>query len=568
MPTDNYLYELREMLAAAWRRRWLVVIVSWLACGFGWAYVAMLPDTYVSTARIYVDTQTLLGPLLKGIAVQTDIRPEVAMMQTTLLSRPNLAEVARLTDLDLEVTTPEDAEKLFDRLSNSTEIEGQGKNLFMISFTDRSPTLAKSVVQALLAIFVEANLGHNRADMETASEFIEVQIEQYERKLKAAELRLAEFKIENAGTLGAGGFTAQFDAARRDHVNAGIVYNEAVIRRDQLRAQLVTIPEFLEVETPPQIVVAGGPEAPAKSPLLTRIENLERNLDGLRLRYTERHPDVVSTKRILGELRRQYQEEEAEADQAASDGTSEDAEPVPSNKTTILNTLYQQIELMLVDAKSEVEILHRRVLRAKNEVDRVDKLVQNAPILEARFIDLDRDYGVVRGRYEELLGRRESAQISRAVKSTTDTVQFRVIEPPQVPVKPSGPNRMLYLSVVLLAGLAAGVGITIILHKMEDSFRVPERLQEAFGLPVLGCVSIVESSFQGVRRWIGSLIFGMTSGILAGVYVVLLVLPAELTLMREFVGKMNGEDLKSMSLELLEKTNILPLVEGILQYGG
>ncbi len=112
MPTDDFLTELHELSAAVWRRRWHVMIVSWLVCAFGWAYVAKLPDMYISTARIYVDTQTLLGPLLKGIAVQSDLEPEVAMMERTLLSRPNLAEVARATDLDLEVTTPEEIEKL------------------------------------------------------------------------------------------------------------------------------------------------------------------------------------------------------------------------------------------------------------------------------------------------------------------------------------------------------------------------------------------------------------------------------------------------------------------------
>ena len=564
---DNVLVDFRALLATAWRRRWRALAVFWLVCIVGWPTVALLPDKYESAAQIFVDTQTMLGPLLKGIAVQTDIDPEVKMMERTLLSRPNLAEVARATDLDLEATTPAEMEKLFERLRNNIEISSEDQNLFLVTYTDTNPVLAKAIVQSLLTIFVEGNLGQDRADVETAQAFIERQIEEYERKLKAAELRLADFKAIHAGMLAGGGFSAQLDAARNQYRNARFVLQEAIIKRDQLRAQHAAIPQFLEVEGPPQIVVMGDQAVTGPSPLLSRIQEQERDLDSLRLRFTERHPDVVSTKRMLDMLRQQYEEEEAENSQAETERADE---PTVSarTKTTVPNALYEQVKLKLVEAETEVNIMRRRLAQTKAEVERLERMVQTAPSIEAQLIDLDRDYNVVKRRYEELLARLESARISQAVKATTDTVQFRIIEPPQVPAIPSAPDRMLYFSVVLLAGLATGVGFVILLDQMDDTFRAPEVLQEAFGLPVLGCVSNFRKSIQRARRLMGNLAFGTTSGALAASYVALVVMPEQLSLVRKVREEVNIESLKSMKIELLEKTNFLPFIEGILQYGG
>ena len=91
---------------AVWRKRWVVLITAWVACGIGWAWVYQLENQYRASARVYVDTQSLLRPLLGGLAVQPNLSQQVSMMTRTLVSRPNLEKVARMTDLDLRAKTP------------------------------------------------------------------------------------------------------------------------------------------------------------------------------------------------------------------------------------------------------------------------------------------------------------------------------------------------------------------------------------------------------------------------------------------------------------------------------
>jgi len=137
-------------------------------------------------------------------------------MQRTLLSRPNLDNVIRMTDLELQATSPEKREAMANALERKITVsaEGKGKNLFSVTYEGDSPQLTLNVVQSLLTIFVESNLGANRTDMDQARKFIEGQILDYERQLKAAEARLANFKVANLGVLGNGNYTQTVDQAR------------------------------------------------------------------------------------------------------------------------------------------------------------------------------------------------------------------------------------------------------------------------------------------------------------------------------------------------------------------
>src|SRR5258707_9896407 len=112
-------------LVMLWRRRWLALGIAWPVCLAGWLVVALLPSKYLATARIYVDTETLLSPLLKGIAVDVDMNQQVEVMQRTLLSRPNLQKVLRTTELGLQARSAEDEDGILKRLNGDTAIRPQ-----------------------------------------------------------------------------------------------------------------------------------------------------------------------------------------------------------------------------------------------------------------------------------------------------------------------------------------------------------------------------------------------------------------------------------------------------------
>src|SRR5262249_38268675 len=158
------------------------------------AAVISKPSTYTASTRIFLDTATLLKPLLEGLAIEPDVNTELEVMKQTLTTRSNLEKVARITDLDITAATPVEMERLLDGLRNRTIVQTDGRFLLSISYRDTDPVRARDVVQALTRVFIDTNLGTTREEIADAEIFLDRQIAQYEKALETAEQQLVKFK--------------------------------------------------------------------------------------------------------------------------------------------------------------------------------------------------------------------------------------------------------------------------------------------------------------------------------------------------------------------------------------
>ncbi len=175
-----------------WRQKWLAIGVAWLVCTVGWVAVAFMPTKYESSARVYLNADPLLTPLLHGLAADTNPTRHLDFLQRTLLSRPNLDQLVRMTDLDTTATTPEKKDALYQQLAGNVDIRPITPNLMTISYRDRDPQMAKNVVQSLLTIFAEKTAGSSRSEMDSAQRFLDEEIASYRDQLRAAEKRRAD----------------------------------------------------------------------------------------------------------------------------------------------------------------------------------------------------------------------------------------------------------------------------------------------------------------------------------------------------------------------------------------
>jgi hypothetical protein len=154
----------------------------------------------------------------------------------------------------------------------------------------------------------------------------------------------------------------------------------------------------------------------------------------------------------------------------------------------------------LVDAETKIATIRLRVNEAEGQVAKWQSLAETVPQVEAELKRLNRDYGQFKKNHDELLARRESARLAQDLETKADSVEFRVVDPPQVPLTPSGPNRLLFLSVVLIAGVGAGIALAFALSQIDDSMSNVLRLRESFALPVLGGVSAIVDQARRRRR--------------------------------------------------------------------
>jgi hypothetical protein len=156
----------------------------------------------------------------------------------------------------------------------------------------------------------------------------------------------------------------------------------------------------------------------------------------------------------------------------------------------VSNPVYEQIKLRVLEADGTVASLQARLDSARAGLSRMEELAQAAPQVEAEFQNLNRDYNVLQKNYEELLARRESSNLTAAADTGADKVRLRIIDPPQVPSIPIAPNRLLLISLVLLAALGAGVALPVLLSQTDQSISDIGQLRE-LGLPVLGGISLL-----------------------------------------------------------------------------
>ncbi len=507
-------------LSGVWRRRWYAIAVAWLVCALGWAGVALMPDRYSVDAKVYIDTDTLMEPLLKGMTVPVNSDQRVQIMLHSLLTRPNLEQIERLVDRHADSLPPAEMDATLQRLEREIIVRPLGtKNLFEISYSSSDPDYAEAVTQALVNLLLESNAGTKRIEMEDAQSFLNSKLTEYEGLLRDAEQRRAQFKEKYIELLGGEHPDAnRMDLARQELEKSQRDLETATIRRNNLKTQLATMPATLSVDAAPPVVVGGGGlngwESDRVS-LIQRIREQQKTLDELKSRFTDAHPDVMAASKLLGDLKAKLLETPNDPGHGGPGGARQQG---------VSNPVYEQLRIRLADEEGNLTLAERHLEDAKAKVEHEKQQAEVAAEVEAKYSDLDRDYGIVRKNYEELLERRESARLSEAVENRRNNISFRLIEPPHRSERPVAPNRTLFNTAVLVLAIGAGLGLALALSIHAGAFITGSELSEAFGLPVIGIVTRLQRGDDRRRATAIVFRFGMACVSLCFCYVGVLAL--------------------------------------------
>ncbi|WP_026377205.1 XrtA system polysaccharide chain length determinant [Aestuariibacter salexigens] len=494
-----------DYIKGIWIKKRYVMICSWLICPAGFLYVASLPDVYESKAVVFVDTRSVLQPLLRGLAFQSDPQQEIQMMARTLLSRSNVETIARESDLDLQVTTEAEFEALVTGLSSSIRLGSTGRdNIFTISYSNPRPVMAQTVVQETLDLFVEGSLGNSRRDTDTAERFLTEQIEEYESRLEEAEQRLADFKRQYNDILPVqGSFYSNLQSLTAELESVELTIKQTQQQAASLKEQIASAKKATD-----GLGVTDGADSPAlRTRYDERILGLEEQLDRLRLRFTEQHPDVIETQSLLDAL---YEARQKEIDAFLRDSADDDT-PAPGS-------LNQELKLEVSRLESQIASLRVREDDLTSKIRDLEEKIDLVPQIEAEAAALNRDYGITQKKYEELLNRREAADLSRRADVSAEELQFRIIEPPLVPSRPSGPNRLLFYTGVLLVGFGAGIGLALLISQLAPVLVRAKQLANVSDYPILGTVTHLKLEQIRKQNRVRIAVFVLSSGLVVAMY--------------------------------------------------
>lgn len=463
---------------AAWRYRWHALIVAWAVMILGALLVFSLPNKYESSAQVYADTNALTNPLLRGIAVQPDPRARLEVITRTLLARPNLETVADKTGLSLRATAPADKDALLVKLGGMVKVkDGGAQNLYEISYSDTDPTMAQRVVQAFVEILMNDTLGENTSATASAQNFLQQQVDDYNKRLNDAEQKLADFKKANLGNLpGAGGgdYYTRLQAAEARLQDLQGQYAAAAGGRPVYRAGSGT----LDIDR--------------------QIASYKDKLNDLLLKYTDEYPDVVSTRRMIGQL------ESRRSTMLRHPGSAVASPPTGRAATSHAEA---------AGLAAQIAAQQREIAGLKSNADKITDA-------QVTLQQLLRNYDVTKKQYDELVARLNTAQLSQDATQSGNNLKFRVISPPIVPLLPDGPKRGLMLLGVFVLALGIGGAFGFFMHKIKPVFLSLKTLREFGDLPVIGTFSMIATSARRELRRREIIGFCAGVGLLAVVLVI------------------------------------------------
>jgi polysaccharide chain length determinant protein (PEP-CTERM system associated) len=456
-----------------WNRRWLALATAWGICMLGWLVVALIPNSYESKAKVYVEAQSIL-PNKMGVS-PIEQQQDVDRVRQTLTSAANLEKIVRTTDLAQTATTDREIAGKVGMLRQKIKIVTDQDNLFDISVSLSDSSLsdggnarvANQVAQKLVELFQQADILNDRVETKQSLGFLNSQVEQRGRQLQEAEQRRVAFEQKYIGLLpGVGSINDRMNAARTEmnQIDPQLIAAQSAL--SSMNGQLAGTPAMIAGTT------TGG---------LSALGSAQADLSAARARgWTENHPDVVALERQIAALKGQG-------------GTAASAGGTP-------NPAYMSLKSMQAEKAATAAALLARKNQLQSDFNTMIAKQIDEPGVAAEQERLDRDYQALKDQYDKLVSDREDIRLRGDVQSETDAVKFRIIDPPSMSSVPASPNRPLLLVGVLIAGIFGGAGAAFAMSQLRTTYPTVARLEKAAGIPVIGAITETLTTSQSDTR--------------------------------------------------------------------
>lgn len=483
-------YGPEEILAAAWRRKWIILVPFVLMTTVTIAVTMRIPNVYRSQTLILVVPQRVPETYVRS-TVTTRIEDRLRSISQQILSRTRLERVIHDFNLYAQARKTAIMEDVVERMRRNIDVQTVRGDAFSVSFIADDPTMAMKVTERLASMFIEENLRDREVLAEGTSQFLESQLDQARQRLIEHEKKLEGFKREHAGRL-----PTQAEANLRVITSSQMQAQGLMesINRDRDRRLVIerSIADLVAVENAAHVAAAASGPPPEASPAATTSDQLaaaRQALRGLQLRLTPEHPDVLRAQRIVDHLEAKLQGELAAAPpsegQPVAPGTSADRGAASNAaRRKALDLELEQLERHIAHREAE----HQRLMGVVAEYQR---RIEAAPGLETQLTELTRDYATLQAVYSSLLAKKEESQMSANLERRQIGEQFKILDPARLPERPHSPDRPKLILMGALFGLALGVGLAGLFEYRDQSFRTEEEIVGSVALPVIAVIPLM-----------------------------------------------------------------------------
>jgi polysaccharide chain length determinant protein (PEP-CTERM system associated) len=501
---NEVLGQIRGMIV---RRRWWIFLPACGAILLTMAILRILPNRYTSQATLLTVQQQVPQRYVTPNST-TDVASELEAMKQEILARPRLTDIIHEFGLYPKAMKLQAPEQVVELLTHDIDIQpllggsssGQ-KDLagFKIAFTAENPVIAQQVTSRLTSLFIQESLKRGEAQDANTTSFLREQLEAARAKLAAQEQRVSDFKTQFLGELPE---QQSGNLAILGSLNSQLQTTMSTLSRaQQQRVYLQSLLSGYETMSANNTPLPGSSDlARIIDPVAAAEADLARvrlDRDRLLTVFGSRHPEAIKAEGqvMAAEAALKRLKSNAPTTQKPESLATKPAKPADQ-------PVVAQIKSQLESNRVELEQLAKDETRLRADLDRYQNRLNLTPVREQQLTGILRDYELQKLAYADLLNKEQQSQLATNLGRDQRGQQFRLVDPPSLPVIPSSPKRLI----INLGGVAGGLILGLVLAFLRDladrSFYGEKQLSQRFSMPLVVGVPLLRTPGETrTRTW-------------------------------------------------------------------
>jgi polysaccharide chain length determinant protein (PEP-CTERM system associated) len=436
-------------------------------------WAALAPRKYQASTLVLVTPQRVPAELVRP-TVTAGILERLNSISQEIMSRTRLEQIIDELKLYQSELKSMKREEVVEMMRKNIKVDlpkrtAETAGYFVINYTGEDPRIVTVVANKLASLFIEENLKLREQQAVGTTEFLTTELSATKERLEAQGQTLADYKRRNMGSL-----PEQRDTNIKmlEQLQLQSQRNEESTRALEDR-KLLILRSMADIENPPQAAPekGGGPAGQrATGSAEVQIEEQKKLLADLQSRYTDRHPDIVRTKKRISDLEK--------------------------NKETLgvkNDPRYRELNAALAETDRQVRRLRDDGEKLRAQIGQYRGRIEGTTQREQEMAAMVQEYYNTRLQYDTLIKKSEEAQQAENLERRQKGEQFRVIDPARLPEKPVQPDIPKVLLIGLFAGLGCGLGGIFVREQLDRSFRDPEDAEVTLGLKVLANIPRIGS---------------------------------------------------------------------------
>jgi len=477
-----------DLILGKW---WLVAGSVLLSATIGLFYYAYLPKIYQSSSLISYEQQQINPARMDPEQGRSRLREALPTFQGLVTSHTNLEKIIVQLSLYEEARKKLPIEEIIGSMRKNISISlAQQGEIFSVSFKEADPERVLKVTNALASLFIEENLKYREERATETSKYTESELAMAKKVLDEKEEVMRDYKLQNFNEMADQRQSNLTQLQSLVTQNQGI--QESIQRLESTRAilqeQIGMHQRMAAMRTTSEVPTGGVAVTNRPETAGERLMRLRGYLNGLLLKYTENHPEVRRTKQLIEQLEKQGVKEQVVSTRTVTS--------VPSSASQTATMEIQRLQIQLKEIDLNIKQLREEQAKIPPQIVKYQQWIDAAPIREAEWNALTRDYTELRRNYDQLVSQNLQAQSAENLERDQKGSKFKIVDPARLPTKPFSPNFFKIFLIALATGLALGIVSLFVLDFIDTSFKDVDEVEEYIGVPVICAIPIIEKETE------------------------------------------------------------------------